>query len=180
MRPKDIPPPERFPHGVRARYTSGCRCVECRQANRLYARKRAKHIIFHGKNDLVQADKSRRHLEYLSRHGVGRRAVADASGVSCTVIAEIRSGSKANVRRETERKILAVTRDAHSDHALIPANRTKRQIEELISEGFTKAEIARRLGYKTKALQISAGLITAKTATKIDRFYQAIMAEEAA
>jgi hypothetical protein len=100
--------------------------------------------------------------------------------VSRTVISEVKRGLKTNVRRETERKILAITREAYSDHALIPANHTLRQITELLTEGFTKTELARRLGYKTRALQIAPGKIIAKTAVKVDKFYRAIMAEAAA
>lgn len=33
-----MPPAERFAHGTRARYTSGCRCDACRAANTQYAR----------------------------------------------------------------------------------------------------------------------------------------------
>lgn len=33
-RPADLPSAERFPHGIRARYVTGCRCDECRAANR--------------------------------------------------------------------------------------------------------------------------------------------------
>lgn len=179
MRPKSMPPPERFPHGVRARYTSGCRCEDCRKANREYHRQRVKFSIFHGTNELVSANRAKVHLLYLSRNGVGRRAVAAACDVPVSSIAAIRAGEKKHVRRETERRILAVTTDAHLDRALIPAKQTIMQINELLSEGFTKTELARRFGYKSRGLQIKPGKITAKTAAKVDRFYRMIMAEAA-
>lgn len=40
MRPVDLPPIEHYPHGTRARYVAGCRCTECRAAN-----KRAYHEL---------------------------------------------------------------------------------------------------------------------------------------
>ncbi len=40
MRPADLPPADRYAHGTRARYVSGCRCDDCRRANRLYERAR--------------------------------------------------------------------------------------------------------------------------------------------
>ena len=181
-RPSDMSPMERFAHGTRARYTSGCHCDRCRRANREYARTRAKAIIFHGKNNLVSASAAREHLHSLSRSGVGRRAVADACDVSLTVLMEVRSGRKTTIRRQTEARILAVTTAAASDHAVIAGRDTNTQINRLLREGFTKAELARRLGFKTPALQIKRKRVLAKTAARVDRFYRQIMAgdEEAA
>lgn len=43
-RPADLPPAERFEHGTRARYVSGCRCTECRRANTEAAKKRREEV----------------------------------------------------------------------------------------------------------------------------------------
>lgn len=182
MRPADMPPADRFSHGTRSRYTSGCRCMDCRGANTLWARQRAKAIIFHGKNPLVPAAGARAHLSSLSRRGIGRRAVADACDVSLTVIFQIRSGRKTQIRRSTETRILAVTCDAAADRAIVPAAQTWAQIRRLLHEGFSKAELARRLGYASPALQLNRKKITAANAARVDRFYRQIMAgdEEAA
>jgi hypothetical protein len=171
-----MPPATRFAHATRAPYTSGCRCAACRKANTEYARKRAKAIIFHGKNNLVSADRARKHLFNLSRRGVGRRAVAAACDVSETVLGEIRVQRKTSIRRYTESRILAVTPEATLDRALIPAKQTWVQIQRLLREGFTKAELARRLGYKSPALQINRKRVTAANAARVDRFYRSIMA----
>lgn len=40
MRPLDLPPAERFAHGTRSRYVTGCRCAACRESNRLYYHQR--------------------------------------------------------------------------------------------------------------------------------------------
>lgn len=32
-RPSDLPPAERYQHGTRSRYVTGCRCDACRAAN---------------------------------------------------------------------------------------------------------------------------------------------------
>ena len=181
-RPSDMPPAERFNHGTRARYTSGCRCEDCRRANREYNHARTKAVIFHGANGLVSAEPARLHILALSKHGCGRRAVADACDVGNTTISEIRTGRKLQIRRSTEIRILAVTADAALDHAVISARSTTRQIDKLLREGFTKSELARRLGYKTGALQINRRKVLAKNAARVDRFYRQIMAgdEEAA
>jgi hypothetical protein len=129
-------------------------------------------------NGTIPAARARRHLLTLSRRGVGRRAVAAACDVADTVLQEIRSGKAAAIRRETERRILAVTPDAVADHALVPARQTIGRLCRLLDEGFTKAELARRLGSKARvpSLQIKAGLITAKKAAQVERLYRIVMA----
>lgn len=174
-RPSDMPRAERFAHGTRARYTSGCHCDKCRAANTEWARTRAKAIVFHGKNPLVPIDTARRHLLDLSAAGVGRRAVSAACDVSVTVLCGIRSGRKEHIRRLTEQRILAVTVDARADCSLVPAAPVWKQIRTLVREGFTQREIAARLGYKG-GLQIQREWCEARTALKVDRFYRMIMA----
>lgn len=175
-RPSDMPSIDAFAHGTRAKYVCGCRCDACRTANRMYARKRAKTRIFHGGNPLVPAEPARLHLRRLSRDGVGRRAVERASGVPNSILLEIRTKRKAMIRRSTEKRILDIGLEALADHALVPADKTWKRINELIEEGFTKAELARRLGYARPALQIRKDRITVETERKVGRFYDMIMA----
>lgn len=161
---------ERHPHGTRLRYRGGCRCLTCRAANSRYeceraaARRRGEH------NGIVPAKKARRRILELARKGVGYKQVADASGVAETIVSEIRTGRKTRIRANTERAILGVTAEAMADHALVDAAPTWRRIERLIDEGgFTKSEIARRLGKKTPALQIGRVKVLAKTALAIEK-----------
>jgi hypothetical protein len=122
--------------------------------------------------------RARRHLRTLSKHGVGRRAVQAACDIGDTTLQEIRSGRKTHIRRETERRILAVTPEAVSDHALVPARQTIGRLCRLLDEGFTKTELARRLGSTARvpALQVKPGFITAKKAAQVERLYRMVMA----
>jgi len=166
-------------HGSRARYVSGCHCAQCREANRLYYYVRIKAKIFGRWDGIVPAGRARRHILKLSRRGIGRRAVAAVSGVSETILFRIRSGLRRQIRASTERRILAVTFDAYSDAALVSNARTWQRIGVLLSEGFTKQELARRLGSKAKEpkLQIATrGECLARTAVKVERLYKIIMA----
>lgn len=168
----------RRPHGDRLRYMAGCRCLPCRAANSRYESGRQAARKGGDWNGLVSAKRARAHILKLSRQGVGRRAIAEASDVGATVIFQIRSGKKLRIRKRTEKKILSVTAAAVAGGALVPAERTLRLINRLIQvEGFTKAEIARRLGYKTEKLQIKPGLICARTAVAIERLYRRLTAE---
>lgn len=181
MRPRDLPSRDHFeamPCGSRAKYVGArCRCMLCRAANSRYQSGRAQAIRDGDANGLVPAGAARAHLFALSRQGVGRRAVRDAADVAVTVLQDIRSGAKTQIRKHTERRILAVTAAAVSGGARVSAKQTQKQITELLEEGFSKAELARRLGYQSPALQINRRRVTAANAMRVDRFYQQVMAE---
>jgi hypothetical protein len=155
MRPTDLPPADRFAHGTRSRYVSGCRCADCREANRLYYHVRVKAKIFGDWNGLVLALTVRRYLRTLSRKGVGYKTVAVACDVSATCLAEVLAGRKKWIRARTQRKVLQVTADAIADGALVSAKQTWKRINELLEEGFTERELARRLGYRTLKIQLN-------------------------
>lgn len=125
---------------------------------------------------LVDAERARAHLFKLSRAGIGYKAVAAAADVAISVVAKIRSGERARIRASTERRILEVDRGAAADHTTVPARRTWRLIARLLEEGFTKAELARRLGYRTPALQFRRWRVLAATAMRVEQLYQRCMA----
>jgi hypothetical protein len=165
------------PHGTRIKYINGCKCLLCRAANSNYqtAREAAKKLG--DWNGIVNAGKARRHIHRLSLQGVGRRAIADASDVGLTIVSEIRTGKRLRIRSRTERAILAVTIEAVSGGALVDADPTWKRLCKLIEEGFSKAEIARRLGLRSPRLQFNRVEVTARTAMRVEKFYRAIMAE---
>ncbi len=179
MRPDDLPSAgelaEGKPHGTRIRYMGGCRCVPCRAANSRYECERQAARRAGDWNGLVPAGRALRHIRSLSRAGVGRRSVAAACDVAETVICEIRAGRKTRIRARTERRILSVTRAAVGGGAVIDARHTWVRIRRLLREGFTKAELARRLGYGSPALQINPSKVTARNAVRVRRFYNLIM-----
>lgn len=129
-------------------------------------------------NGLIDAKRARDHLRALSRRGIGRDTVADIAGVAVTVINDIRSGAKKQIRASTERALFRVTTEAVNDGSVyVDARPTWKLIERLTARdvGFTKAEIARRLGYGVAALQFRKKKIKPATARKVRRFYDSIM-----
>jgi len=180
MRPDDLPSIEVLggskPHGTRLRYMAGCKCMLCRAANSRYETERAAARKNGDWNGLVSAVKARRHLLKLSRAGVGRRSVADSTDCSITVIQEIKKGRKSKIRARTERKILAVPAKVVTEAGLVDAEETWIRINRLLGEGFTKSELAHRLGYKMGALQIATVFITARNERRVQRFHDQIMA----
>jgi len=162
-----MPSANHWPHGVRARYSAGCRCDGCRAANTAYEKKRASIRRKEGPDIIVSADRARRHLKRLSKRDVGRRAVSAAADVGDTTLQKIITGKKTHIRRSTEKHILEVTAEAASDAARVDAGPPWRLLNQLIEQGWSKAELARRLGYKTPALQVSKTSVLVKTAHKV-------------
>ena len=158
-------------HGDRLRYLGGCRCDLCRRANTDYERGRAKARLDGDWNGIVRADKARDHMTWLSRHGVGRHAIASATDIADSILWSIIKGSRANIRARTERKILAVTLDAAADHALVPAGPVWRLIDQLLDAGFSKSRIAAELGRKTHALQLGKKTMTVRNAYDVRRVH---------
>lgn len=157
--------------GDRLRYLAGCRCDLCRKANTAYERDRQKARAEGDWNGIVSAEKARAHLLWLSGHGVGRRAVGAATDISDSILSNIRSGRKLQIRARTERKILAVTLSVASDHSLIPADTSWKLINELLSAGFTKSAIAKGLGLVRPVLQISRGQVTVRNAYLVEQLH---------
>ena len=112
----------------------------------------------------------------LQRNGIGRRAVSAATDVSPSILQDVRLGRKKRIRALTERRILAVTPEQKSDSALVSATRTWSPLGELTEEGFSKAALARKLGFKTPAIQFRRDYVTAITELRVERLYQRLMA----
>lgn len=131
-------------------------------------------------NYLVPTTRARRHLRRLSKLGVGYKSVAAASSVATSICAEILSGAKKQIRLSTERALLRVDEGARADASLVDAAPTWAILSKLLDEdGFTKRELARRLGFQgsSPALQIGRGKILARTAHKVERFYRMLNSE---
>jgi hypothetical protein len=162
------------PHGTRARYMAGCKCLLCRAANSRYETERFRARRNGDWNGIVPAARARKHLIKLSKQQVGRRSVSEVTGISETILQHIKQGKRRNIRARTERLILNIDRHALSAAAIIPAGPTWKKINWLLDEGFTKKELAKRLGYRTPAIQFRKDRITVKTAVKVERFYESM------
>jgi hypothetical protein len=166
--------PNRYAHGVRARYVLGCRCVECRGANNVYNKARAKEIRAGRSNELVSAAEARTYMREMSQLGLGRRAFRQACGIGDTTLQIIRNGQRQRIRRQTADRILAVGIEALLPHALVPAAVTHEMIALLLRNGYTKTRLAALMGStaKTPALQLKAEQIIRKNAERMREVYQ--------
>lgn len=159
------------PHGTRLKYLGGCRCTPCRAANSGYYVERERQIAAGNWNGLISAAPARQHIEMLSDIGIGYKTVADIARMATSSVFKIRTGQRKNIRALNSKAILAIDRDARPDSALVCAKGTWRKINWLLTEGFTKASLAKRLGHKSPALQIRKDRITARTKLKVEQLY---------
>ncbi len=152
---------------------AGCRCLPCRCANARYETERNRARKSGDWRGLVDARRARRHIAALSRHGVGYKTVADCADVSRTIVAKIKRGERKRIRANTERRILEVGPRLLPDSALVPGAGTRRLIARLLEEGYSKASLARALGYKTPALQIAhREQVTVRTRARVLALYR--------
>ncbi len=163
------------PHGNRVRYMSGCRCVPCRASNSRYETERRAARSRGEWNGIVDAEKARQHLLLLSSRGIGRDTVSEVTGFSASCIDLIRTGKRAGIRAMNEKAILAIDPDAPlNDAMLVSPKETWKRLRWLLRNGFTKKEIARRLGYLAPALQLNKTTITSRNALKVEKLYNLI------
>lgn len=161
------------PHGDRLRYMAGCRCDACRAANAAYERMRIAERKAGNADNIVPADKARAHLLALSAAGVGRKSVGQATDINQSILHKIRTGTRTQIRRSTERRILAVPVDAAmlSDGAHIDAGPSWALVAELVQAGFTKKRIAHELGQTSQGLQLGPKHITVRNADRLRRVH---------
>lgn len=120
-------------------------------------------------------DEVRTHIAALRSQGVGMRRVGEVSGVGRSRVGEIfhGTGPKKRVKWSTAERILAITAQAATSGALVPAAGTWRLIDEMLTAGATKERIARHLGYRACHIQFGRHRITRKNADAVRRLHDA-------
>lgn len=164
-------------HGTRARYVRGCRCKPCTKANREYARSRSLEKAWGRGNPLITTGELKERLWLLNSRGIGLRTVSEITGISRTVLSDIRSGKKTNCRKKTRDRVfeLDISEGVRlHDAQLVDADPTWVLLNKLIDLGWTRSELGKRLGSKAKvpSLQIRKGQVTARTEQKVQRLYR--------
>lgn len=163
------------PHGARARYAAGCRCMLCRAANSRYEVAREKLRRAGEWNGLIDVGPIVDHIRKLSLQGVGYKAIAAAASCSPTTLRLYLTGQRLHIRSQLAMRILAVDAGAAAGHALISSRSTWQLLDELLEGGYTKAQLGKWIGCQTAQMRIKrGGLITADTACRVRRMYELI------
>lgn len=103
-----ITDPARTGHGTVLRHRHGCRCRPCRAAWANYCKGARRRVRKSTADFVVSPDLAIKHLNELTKSGVGLRAVARVTGISREHLQDIRNGRR-RIRQSTEQRILRLT-----------------------------------------------------------------------
>jgi transcriptional regulator with XRE-family HTH domain len=175
-------------HGTRACYVwgpepgqgQGCRCEPCRAANRAANNHREREIVYGRWQPFVDAGPVRQHIAALAGAGIGRRRLAELSGVSDAALRRLTRGLSGRppsqrVRPKTAEAILAVrpVLGACAGFARVNALGTQRRLQALIAAGWTQTALAERLGMTPSnfGAMLQRPNVSADTARAVVRLY---------
>lgn len=143
-------------HGHYATYKlDHCRCAPCTDANTAYMRNRTRQSVYGRWQPYVPADAARAHVLELRAQGLGLKRIARASGVPHGALSKLIYGDPSRrqkpslrIRRETERRLLAVTASIETLGARVgvDATGTHRRLQALVAAGWSQSQLAVRLG----------------------------------
>ena len=159
------------PHGSVRSYWRGCRCLPCKGANAQYERQRRL-----APDGLIDAEPARAHLRALKAKGVGRRQVARLTGVDHKHVWEIRSGYRKRAKRSTVKRLLACPAK-RAPSVIVTAWWAKRQLDALLTEGYTVEFLKDRIGVKVSTVQ-AAENVRAKVSNRIAALYRRLLDDD--
>src|SRR3990167_4998521 len=160
------------PHGSVRSYWRGCRCLPCRLVGAQYKRHRKASPA-----GVIDAAPARAHLRMLKGKGVGVRQVSRLTGISQPRIDDIRSGDVRVAKRSTIERLLACPAK-RAPRVIVTAWWAKRQLDALLTEGYTVAFLTERIGVKVSTVQ-AAEKVRAKVANRIAALYRRLLDDDA-
>lgn len=173
------------PCGTRSKYVTGCRCAECRQANAAYQRDRERHqrrVAYGVEVPIVRwvdPTEAREHLAWLSTIGIGRRTVAEHTGLSLSQLRQIAKGFATKIKPATAERILTVGAWHKPGATLIDATHARNQIADLKARGWSNAAINERVsGHRNYNRPAKRDQITVRKARLIDALWRQVMTPE--
>lgn len=137
MRPADLPPAERYPHGTRARYVTGCRCAPCRESNRLYYHQRqarAKALANEVSAPAAPSPQTWTAPDDTKRTRLYARACPGVNGSPCPTGSHLRKDSKGGCCGGCRMKL--------SGGALVSAERARAHLVALSAQGVGRDAVA--------------------------------------
>jgi hypothetical protein len=161
-------------HGTRSCYVQrGCRCEQCKAANRSYARKQylctwPETVAANWVDPTPAVD----HLNYLMSNGMGLRRICQDSGLSRSSLMKL--DTRARISAQTQARILRVSLDL-ADGAHVNATGTVRRLQALMAIGHSGAELATLMGWTTQnmwTLVRSKTLVQVRTQRLVAEMYE--------
>ena len=176
-------------HGTRARYVHGpgpgsgpgCRCGDCRAANRAAESGRERQILYGRWQPYVNAGPAREHLRALAEAGIGWKRAAKLAAVSTGAVSKILYGGPGTrppsrrVRAQTAAAILAVRPSPGqlAPGALTDNTGARRRLQALVTTGWSQARLGRELGMTPANFgsMMRGDQVTAATARAVGELY---------
>jgi hypothetical protein len=163
------------PCGMRSKYTAGCRCDLCKEANRRYYHRNAIQRIQKGPI-LVDPKPAKLHVAKLRRRGLGLRWIAEQSGVSLSGLRRLIKENK-SIKRQTAEKLLAFDGRRLKTGHRIGAAKCRQMVNQLIDAGFTKNQIKRKAKTQFPYFMDKRKDISPITAARISMMFKQYIAE---
>lgn len=171
-------PAGEFEHGDARRYRRGCRCTKCR-AGMNASNIRRKYLRDTGRSIHRPVEKARQHIVQLRAAGLTDAEIRQQANLSPDPLYRIMRGH-GTIHLRTEQRILAVPVPAASEptpcRAHVPELGTLRRLRALVADGWTAAELARRLDHRRENMHQllrprPTGSVTMTIADKVARLY---------
>ena len=146
-------------HGTNQAYVNdGCRCADCREANRLQQANRNRAIAYGRFTDgKTPAGPARAHVLSLRTAGTTLRHISEASGVPFNVVKTLVYGRGADAQVRSIKKgyadALLGVQPCAEVLRYTDATGTRRRLQALVAVGHAFAVIGRRLGMPSPTLQ---------------------------
>lgn len=156
-------------------YKHGCRCEDCVTAQRRYDKSRRVRRA-RGTFGLVPVDRARAHVEQLVAAGVSRKTIALAIGYQQSTSLNT-TLNRDVIRRTTERRILAVTRDDSTGFGYVDATGTTRRLRALACMGWKLWIIAEKAGINMDTASDMRQGKTPRTTERVSRAIAAVYEE---
>ena len=166
-------------HGTRVAYVAdGCRCTQCRAANRATERHRMAALRVGCWQSYVDPGPARVRLKLLRENGVGLDQIAKITSTPKSTIRRLLREPELSPRRirpETADRLMAVrpAPEHVAPRSQVDAGETLCRIEILVAAGHSIPELARALGKSSVSLRrtLDRRSVTAQTALSVGNLY---------
>lgn len=162
-------------HGSYMRYEAGCRCEDCAIAASLYRRDRKAARRAGLSNGFTSAAPARQHIADLRAEGITNSAISLAAELHKSMVRDIASGRKKQIREHTARVLLGVTSNMQYLNGRIPAAPTRRRLEALEAAGYSRRDIGKRLGLKDRVALATGKVVYASKARRVRALYHDLL-----
>src|SRR5262249_9147502 len=151
-------------HGTRRGYRQGCRCLPCAHAEAVYRR--------HPRVAPVEGTPAPRRLQPRAARGLGPPPAARLAGVPRAPVQSL--STRRRVRAATTVAAVLAIPAQPAPGALVSACRVRQLLAWFRLEGFSNAEVARRLGLRSPQLQFVSPRCTYRSAARVRALYRKV------